>query len=101
MDARNFVQGLIHHQPTKKSLDFEKELREASDQLRNREISTFQFLNRVTSSKHDNQLVDETWGMNHSRINLKTEVELPEDEEDPDSPESEAVDSDAVATDSD
>ena len=45
--------------------------------------------------------MDETWGMNHSRINLKTEVELPEDEEDPDSPESEAVDSDVVATDSD
>ena len=97
VDARNFAQGLIDYQCRKKSLDFEKELREASDQLRNREISTFQFLNRVTSSKHDNQLVDETWGLQHSCVDLQPEVELPED--DVDSPESEFVDTDVGASD--
>lgn len=99
MDARLFAQGLIDYRPKKKSLSFEKELLEASDLLRNKEISSFQFLNKVTSSKHDNQLVDETWGLDHSRVDLQPEVEL--DEEDLDSPESEFVDSDVVASDSD
>ena len=97
VDARNFAQGLIVFKANKKTLSFNKELTEASDLLRKREISSFQFLNRITSSRHDNQLVDETWGMNHSRIDLKPEVEL--DEEDVDSPESEVVDSDVVASD--
>ena len=96
---RLFAQGLLDHKPRKKSLSFEKELSEASDLLRNKEINSFQFLNMITSSKHDNQLVDETWGLDHSRVDLQPEVEL--GEEDVDSPESEFVDSDVGASDSD
>ena len=98
VDARLFAQGLLDRKTRKKSLSFEKELSEASDLLRNKEINSFQFLNTITSSKHDNQLVDETWGLDHSRVDLQPEVEL--GEEDVDSLESEFVDSDAGVSDS-
>ena len=42
--------------------------------------------------------MDETWGLDHSRVDLQPEVELVE--EDVDSPESEFVDSDVGASDS-
>ena len=41
--------------------------------------------------------MDETWGLDHSRVDLQPEVEL--GEEDVDSPESEFVDSDATVSD--
>ena len=33
--------------------------------LKNGEISSIQFLNLLTSAKHNNRLVDENWGLNH------------------------------------
>ena len=41
----------------------------------------------------DNQLVDESWGLDHSRVDLRPESEE-HDEENVDSPASETVDSD-------
>ena len=98
-DARLHAIGLLNRKPRKNILSFEKELSDASNQLRNKEINSFQFLNKLTAAKHDNQLVDETWGLDHSRVDLQPEVELVE--EDVDSPESEFVDSDVGASDSD
>ena len=97
-DARLHAIGLLNRKPRKNILSFEKELSDASNQLRNKEINSFQFLNKLTAAKHDNQLVDETWGLDHSRVDLQPEVELVE--EDVDSPESEFVDSDVGASDS-
>ena len=98
VEARLFAMGLLDRKARKNILSFEKELSDASNQLRNKDINSFQFLNKLTSAKHDNQLVDETWGLDHSRVDLQPEVELVE--EDVDSPESEFVDSDVGASDS-
>ena len=96
-DARSHAMGLLNRKPRKNILSFEKQLSEASNQLVKKEINSFQFLNKLTAVKHNNQLVDETWGLQHSRIDLQPEVELPE--EDVDSPESEFVDTDFGASD--
>ena len=98
VEARLFAMGLLDRKARKNILSFEKELSDASNQLRNKDINSFQFLNKLTSAKHDNQLVDETWGLNFSWVDLQPEVEL--HEEDEDSPESEYVDSDVGASDS-
>ena len=80
MDAKTFV------------VTFENELKKAQDRLRKNEISPIQFLNLLTSEKHNNRLVDEAWGLNHSRIDVLPEAE--ESDEDPDVLGSETVDSD-------
>ena len=97
VDSRLFAQGLLKSYPKKNSVQFETLLKEASAKLRNKELNCFQFLNMVTSSDHDNQLKDEIWGVEHSRIDLQPEVELAE--EDLDSPDCEFVDSDAGVSD--
>ena len=76
----------------KKSISFETQLNTAQNNLRNGDISPIQFLNALTTSKHNNRLVDETWGLNHSRIDVLPEVE--DSDEDMDSPGSEYVHSD-------
>ena len=72
-------------------LTFENELKKAQGNLRKNDISPIQFLNSLTSEKHNNRLVDEAWGLNHSRIDVLPEAE--ESDEDPDDPGSETVDS--------
>ena len=46
----------------------------------------------LTSEQHNNRLVDEAWGLNHSRIDVLPEAE--ESDEDPDDPGSDTIDSD-------
>ena len=75
----------------KKTLSFEKELYEASIELRDNIINGFQFLNRISTSAHDNQLIDESWGLAHSRVDLLPEIDVDENDN---SSESEFVDSD-------
>ena len=58
----------------KKSKSFEKELLKASDELRNDKINAFQFLNIISTLAHDNQLIDELWGLDHSRVDIMPEV---------------------------
>ena len=87
--ARMFVQGMIVTYKRKRFLSFEQELREASIDLRDNVTNSFQFLNRISTSAHDNQLIDETWGINHSRIDM-----MPEEDDDENSSESECVNSD-------
>ena len=89
--SRLFVQGLLNTYTRKKLLSFETELSEASVQLQENVINSFQFLNRISTSAHDNQLIDESWGLDHSRIDLLPEVNV---DEDVNSSESEFVDSD-------
>ena len=91
MDAKNFAIGILDTQPRKKVVTFETALKNAQDQLRKNEITSLQFLNLLTSEQHNNRLVDETWGLNHSRIDVLPEAE--ESDEDPDDPGSETVDS--------
>ena len=89
--SRMFAQGLIVSYKKKKTLSFKKELHEASIELRDNIINGFQFLNRISTSAHDNQLIDESWGLAHSRVNLLPEVNV---DEDANSSGSECVDSD-------
>ena len=72
------------------SQSFEKELLKASDELRNDEINAFQFLNIISTSAHDNQLIDESWGLAHSRVDVMPEIDVEENDNDS---ESEHVDS--------
>ena len=95
-DARSHAMGLLHVKPRKNILNFEQQLSEASHQLVRKEINSFQFLNKLCSMKHDNQLVDETWGLQHSRIDIQPEVELTE--RNYESTDSEVVDSDVGAS---
>ena len=92
MEAKTFAMGLLNTVPRKKVVTFENEIKKAQDRLRKNQISPIQFLNLLTSEKHNNRLVDEAWGLNHSRIDVLPEAE--ESDEDPDDPGSETVDSD-------
>ena len=91
-NAKMFAQGLIVCYKKKKSKSFEKELLKASDELRNDEINAFQFLNIISTSAHDNQLIDETWGLDHSRVDIMPEIDIEENVSNSES-ESEYVDS--------
>ena len=96
-EARSFAMGLQQKVPRKKIVTFEEELKSAQTNLRNGDISPIQFLNSLTSTKHNNRLVDETWGLNHSRIDVLPEAE--DSDEDIDSPGSKSVESDAENSD--
>ena len=78
--AKMFAQGLIISSQKKKTKSFEKELAKASDDLYNKKITAFQFLNILSETTHDNQLVDESWGLAHSRIDIMPEIEVSESE---------------------
>ena len=90
-NAKMFAQGLIVSYKKKKAKSFEKELLKSSNELRNNEINAFQFLNIISTSAHDNQLIDESWGLAHSRVDLLPEIDVDENDN---SSESECVDSD-------
>jgi len=77
-NAKMFAQGLIVSSQKKKTKSFEKELAKASDDLYNKKITAFQFLNILSETTHDNQLVDESWGLAHSRIDIMPEIEVSE-----------------------
>ena len=85
MDAKNFAMGLLNTHQRKQVKAFEAQLKTAQDQLRKGEITSLQFLNLLTTEEN-NRLVDETWCINHSRIEVLPE---PDSDEDPDDPESE------------
>ena len=82
--------GLLHTPLRKKVKAFETQLKNAQDKLRNNEITSVQFLNLLTT-EDNNRLVDETWCLDHSRIEVLPEAE--DSDEDPDDPGSETVDS--------
>ena len=65
---------------------FEAQLKTAQDQLRKGDINALQFLNLLTTEEN-NRLVDETWCINHSRIEVEPETDSDEDPDDPDSEE--------------
>ena len=75
--------GLVANSKKKKIVKFEALLADACEKLQRKEISNFQFLNKLTCAEHDNPLVDETWGINFSRIDVVPEPEgyEPEDED--------------------
>ena len=50
------------------------------------DINALQFLNLLTTEEN-NRLVDETWCINHSRIEVEPETDSDEDPDDPDSEE--------------
>ena len=89
-DAKIFAMNLVADQKKNKTIKFEQVLLDSCDKLQKREISSFQFLNTLSSAKHDNPLVDESWGVNFSRIDV-----MPDDDgyesEDKDSTGSERV----------
>ena len=74
-DAKIFALNLVADQKKKKTIKFEEVLLDSCGKLQRKEISNFQFLNNLTSAKHDNPLVDESWGVNFSRIDV-----MPEDD---------------------
>merc|ERR1712120_119271 len=76
--AKMFAQGLIISSQKKKTKSFELELTKASNELNNKQITPFQFLNILTETNHDNQLVNDSWGLAHSRIDTLPEIEISE-----------------------
>ena len=88
----SIAQELIVSYKNNNSTSFENELLKASDELRNDEINAFQFLNIISTSAHDNQLIDETWGLDHSRVDIMPEIDIEENVSNSES-ESEYVDS--------
>ena len=93
-DAKMFALSLINRKPRPSIISFETLLEDLSQKLKDQCISPFEFLNKITAANVDNQLVDESWGLDHSRVDLRPESEE-HDEENVDSPASETVDSDA------
>ena len=86
MDAKNFSMGLMNTFQRKQVKAFEAQLKTAQDQLRKGDINALQFLNLLTTEEN-NRLVDETWCINHSRIEVEPETDSDEDPDDPDSEE--------------
>ena len=89
--TKMFAQGLINSSQKKRTKSFEKELTNASNDLTNKKMTPIQFLNILTQTNHDNQLVNDSWGLAHSRIDILPEIEISESdtEDDGDTSESE------------
>ena len=68
---------MIDSTKRKKQKSFETELTNASNELSDKKITPIQFLNILTQTNHDNQLVNHDWGVTNSRIDT-----LPENESD-------------------
>ena len=88
LTAKMFAQGMIDSSQKKKTKSFETELTNASNDLTNKKITPIQFLNILTQTNHDNQLVNHEWGLANSRIDTLPEVES-DTEDDEDTNESE------------
>ena len=95
VEAKIFALSLLNRKPRPSIISFVNLLEDASKKLYDQHISPFEFLNKLTAANVDNQLIDETWGLEHSRVDLQPESEE-YDEEDIDSAASETVDSDAA-----
>ena len=82
-DVKIFAMNLVADQRKSTTIKFEQVLLDCCDKLQKREISSFQFLNTLSSAKHDNPLVDESWGVNFSRIDVMPDDDgyEPEDED--------------------
>merc|ERR1712121_264911 len=82
-DAKIFALNLVADQKKKKTIKFEEVLLDSCGKLQRKEISNIQFLNNLTSAKHDNPLENESWGVNFSRIDVMPEDDgyEPEDED--------------------
>ena len=81
-------QGMIHTTKRKKQKNFETILKNASNDLIMKKISTIQFLNILSESNHDNQIINHDWGVTNSRVDLKDDDDS-DIENDEDSTESE------------
>ena len=104
IEAKIFAMGLVEKKKRKKIVTFENLLLNACEKLQKGEITSFQFLTKLTTAKHDNPLVNESWGLNFSRIDLIPESEAFDDEDEdsgvPPSSGSEYVNSDEESDDS-
>ena len=77
LTAKMLGQGMLESTKRKRQKNFETELANASNELCEKKITPIQFLNILTESNHDNQLVNHDWGVVNSRIDV-----MPEDESD-------------------
>ena len=68
---------MIESKQKKKQVSFENVLTTASNDLTDKKITPMEFLNQLTTTNHDNQLVNHDWGVTNSRIDT-----LPDDESD-------------------
>ena len=89
-DANMFAQELIDSYQKKTAISFKETLAKASEALENKEINGIQFLNSITQTNHDNQIVNEEWGKNFSRIDVWPESEIEENESEENESESES-----------
>ena len=67
-DAKMFALSLINRKPRPSIISFVKLLEDVSQKLKDQCISPFEFLNKLTAANVDNQLVDKSWGLDHSRV---------------------------------
>ena len=74
-DAKMFALSLINRKPRPSIISFVKLLEDVSQKLKDQCISPFEFLNKLTAANVDNQLVDKSWGLDHSRVDLRPESE--------------------------
>ena len=71
-----------------KQKNFETIRKNASIELMSKRISPIQFVNILSESNHDNQIINHDWGVNNSRVDLKDDDDS-DIENDEDSTESE------------
>ena len=81
-------QGMINSTRRTKQKNFETILKNASIDLISKKISPIQFVNILSESNHDNQLINHDWGVTNSRVDLKDDDDS-DIENDEDSTESE------------
>ena len=78
-NAKMFAQGLIGSYQKKEAKSFEQTLTKASNLLQNNKITPIQFLNLLSSSSHDNQIITEKW-IENSRVDCWPEMEIEEND---------------------
>ena len=88
LTTKMLSQGMINSTRRKKQKNFETILKNASNDLISKKISAIQFLNIMSESNHDNQIINHDWGVNNSRVDLKDDDDS-DIENDEDSTESE------------
>ena len=78
---RSLISDQLFSLKTKKQKNFEELLKENWEKLDNSHLTAIQFLHEMNNMKYQDELINENWSLNFSRIDLEPEEEDLEEEQ--------------------
>ena len=79
--VRSLISDKLSPLKTKKQKNFEELLKENWEKLDNSHLTAIQFLHEINNMKYQDELINENWSLNFSRIDLEPEEEDLEEEQ--------------------